>query len=272
MQPKNIFTAANGMIVVVSPLGFYLSPSSTPILLDMLQYASRVRAMLPVANKELSIVAACSVVVLTSYFYAVQFALGRKAKSQTQRQKSWVLTAFSSAIMTSLSLPFVANWYGRGTLISGGRYAEYGCTFFVAYLLCDLAIGSMHYRSSISLLTGWIHHIVYILLITLVVIPYNFSSLFALCCILELPTFILAIGSLDAAYRNDYVFAAVIQHGFPMVRLARIDDAYFNVRHKEDGSVEVEEWPKGRTRYNLTEWLEWFECEHAEWRDPSEFL
>ncbi len=66
--------------------------------------------------------------------------------------------------------------------------------------------------------------------------------------------------------------AAVIQHGFPMVRLARIDDAYYTVKHTADGMVSVEEWPKGRTQYSSTEWLEWFECEHAEWRDPTEFL
>ena len=66
--------------------------------------------------------------------------------------------------------------------------------------------------------------------------------------------------------------AAVIQHGFPMVRLARIDDVYYTVRHGDAGAVSVEEWPKARTQYQLAEWLEWFECEHAEWRDPTEFL
>ncbi|PSR77451.1 hypothetical protein PHLCEN_2v7882 [Hermanssonia centrifuga] len=64
---------------------------------------------------------------------------------------------------------------------------------------------------------------------------------------------------------------AVIQHGFPMVRLARVDDAYYTVKNTENG-VQLEEWPKSRTQYNVTEWLEWFGCENADWRDPSEFL
>lgn len=51
------------------------------------------------------------------------------------------------------------------------------------------------------------HHLVYILLLAFVVIPNKYSSLFALCCILELPTFILAAGSLNPALRNDYVCA-----------------------------------------------------------------
>ena len=56
-----------------------------------------------------------------------------------------------------------------------------------------------------------------------------------------------------------------------MVRLARIDDVYYTVRHGDGGAIAVEEWPKARMQYQLAEWLEWFECEHAEWRDPTEF-
>lgn len=53
------------------------------------------------------------------------------------------------------------------------------------------------------------HHTVYITLITLLVIPHSFASLFNMCCILELPTFILALGSLNKNFRNDYLFASV---------------------------------------------------------------
>ncbi|KAI0076853.1 hypothetical protein K474DRAFT_1662409 [Panus rudis PR-1116 ss-1] len=65
---------------------------------------------------------------------------------------------------------------------------------------------------------------------------------------------------------------AVIEHGFPMVKLARFDDDYYTVTRAVEGQVRLDEWPKSRMRYNATEWLEWFECEEAEWRDPSEFL
>ena len=64
---------------------------------------------------------------------------------------------------------------------------------------------------------------------------------------------------------------SVVENGFPMVRLVRIDDTYFTVKHK-NGGTQIEEWPKDRVRYNLTEWLEWYGCEHAEWRDATEFL
>lgn len=57
-----------------------------------------------------------------------------------------------------------------------------------------------------------------------------------------------------------------------MVRLARIEDSYYTVKQTPAANVQVEEWPKSRTQYNVTEWLEWFDCEHAEWRDPTDFL
>ncbi|GJE98678.1 hypothetical protein PsYK624_149130 [Phanerochaete sordida] len=64
----------------------------------------------------------------------------------------------------------------------------------------------------------------------------------------------------------------VVRAGFPMVRVARIEDSYYTVRSSPAGAVSVEEWPKSRTQYNVAEWLEWFDCKNAEWQDPTEFL
>ena len=51
------------------------------------------------------------------------------------------------------------------------------------------------------------HHTIYTLLLTLLILPHSFSTFFTTCCILELPTFLLSIGSLYPRLRNDYVFA-----------------------------------------------------------------
>ncbi|KAI0772310.1 hypothetical protein BD413DRAFT_612487 [Trametes elegans] len=64
---------------------------------------------------------------------------------------------------------------------------------------------------------------------------------------------------------------AVIEQGFPMVRIARIDDEYYTVS-RVDGKIHLDEWPRGRTQYNSREWLECYGCEGAEWRDPTQFL
>jgi hypothetical protein len=64
---------------------------------------------------------------------------------------------------------------------------------------------------------------------------------------------------------------AVIQTSFPMVCLARVEDTYYSVKRTPNG-VQVEEWPTDRMRYHPTDWLEWYGCEHAEWRNPTEFF
>ena len=65
--------------------------------------------------------------------------------------------------------------------------------------------------------------------------------------------------------------AIVIEQGFPMVRVARIDDDYYTVT-KAGGVLTLDEWPKGRTHYNARDWLEYLGCVDAEWRDPTQFL
>jgi hypothetical protein len=64
----------------------------------------------------------------------------------------------------------------------------------------------------------------------------------------------------------------VITLGFPMVRIARIEDSYYTVKQNSCSGIQIEEWPHLRTQYNVPEWLEWYDCQHAEWRDPTEFL
>lgn len=67
----------------------------------MLDYYQRVVRILPTVNRELLAVTACSTVALVAYFYAVQLFLRTRSKTQTERQKSWVLTAFSRYIYSS---------------------------------------------------------------------------------------------------------------------------------------------------------------------------
>ncbi|EKM51070.1 uncharacterized protein PHACADRAFT_177767 [Phanerochaete carnosa HHB-10118-sp] len=167
------------------------------------------KVMVPAAKPRLLACTAASATLCFAFYYAVQGVLRMRGKSQTERQKSWVLSTLSSATMTLVSLPYLWHWCQTRNVDILHSFADYSCCFFVGYLASDLLVGSMHYRSSISLLTGWIHHLIYIVLLTFLIIPYDFSSLFALLCILELPTFLLAAGSLNSAFRNDYVFATV---------------------------------------------------------------
>lgn len=58
-----------------------------------------------------------------------------------------------------------------------------------------------------------------------------------------------------------------------MVRLIRVGSNYWTVvRNADDTVVELEQWPRRRVLYHVSEWLEWLGCEDARWRDHSEFL
>jgi len=92
-----------------------------------------------------------------------------------------------------------------------------------------------------------------------------------------IPPYLRFIGLSDINLRNP---SAIVEHGFPMVRVVRVEDNYWTVSKKTaSGSnnpsamsvVEMEQWPKRRAMYHATEWLEWLGCEDAMIRDPSAF-
>ncbi|KAJ6447992.1 hypothetical protein C8R45DRAFT_1134650 [Mycena sanguinolenta] len=88
-----------------------------------------------------------------------------------------ILTAVASFVMTSASVPYDWDYLTRGRAL-GVRERAWAVD---AYLTADMLAGS---------LTGWIHHLVYIL-ITQVTIRAGWAHLFWLAAIMQLPTFIL---------------------------------------------------------------------------------
>ncbi|KAF8342781.1 uncharacterized protein EI90DRAFT_2821183, partial [Cantharellus anzutake] len=127
------------------------------------------------------------------------------------KQRSWILTALASSVMSLASLPFLLDFVKGGkvsSLVERRWLSESACRFFQVYLFSDLSIGSLYYRDRINLLTGWVHHIVYIILMQ-VLLSWQWTHLFLLAAIMELPTFILSISYLFPQTRNDIFFAAV---------------------------------------------------------------
>lgn len=127
----------------------------------------------------------------------------------TVKQRSWILTTISSAAMSLLSLPLFFHFVSsRGDLrgIKSTLWTESTGRFFQAYLIADLSMGVIYYRSKVNLLTGWIHHTIYIFIVEYAC-RMGWSHLFTLCAVMEVPTFVLAISSLNSRFRSDVVFA-----------------------------------------------------------------
>lgn len=129
---------------------------------------------------------------------------------RTTRERAYVCTLLSSSITSMSSLPLVYQ-----LLTNGGDLSEIlvyrtwtviATTFFMTFLIMDLSIGIVFYKDKIELLTGWIHHITYLGVLTWA-IHNQYTSVFIMMCSLEVPTFILAIGSVRSYLRRDYIFA-----------------------------------------------------------------
>lgn len=112
--------------------------------------------------------------------------------------------------MTLASLPFLYDYFSHGASVKYVRnvpnLSVAANRFFQSYLAIDLALGSVYYRSQITLLSGWIHHTVYIMIVELA-IRRSWSHIFCLCAAMEIPTFFLGFMTLYPELRSNILFA-----------------------------------------------------------------
>ncbi|KAJ6447995.1 hypothetical protein C8R45DRAFT_1134663 [Mycena sanguinolenta] len=148
-----------------------------------------------------------------------------------------ILTVVASFVMTSAPVPYDSDYLTSGGAL-GVRERAWAVDvnrFFQVRIpdsrhALRLPPG-LSYRLQIGLITGWIHHLVYIL-ITVVPIRAGWAHLFCLAAVMELPTFILGLSTLVPRWRSNVLFAAmfgatliafhlVLLYGLVMVRELR---------------------------------------------------
>ncbi|KAI7902747.1 uncharacterized protein BX663DRAFT_400917, partial [Cokeromyces recurvatus] len=127
-----------------------------------------------------------------------------------EKQISWILTLASSFVCTFVSIPYFIMFWKSGwdmSRLSTDSFIHTTITcFFISYLALDLLLGSVYYRNRITILTGWIHHPLYICILFWL-LRWRSASFFTANCLLELPTLILALGSMRGNLRCDILFA-----------------------------------------------------------------
>ena len=101
-------------------------------------------------------------------------------------------------------------------------------TAFATSNAVDLVVGMLCYRKQLGLLTTFIHHPLYIWMMHFAVtsngffltVPTPFAACFILSGLEELPTFLLALGTMYPAYRTDIGFGVtfflfrILLHGY----------------------------------------------------------
>ncbi|ORZ17831.1 hypothetical protein BCR42DRAFT_478466, partial [Absidia repens] len=155
---------------------------------------------------------------------------------KTERQRAYILSLLSSIIMTLGSLPYVyqVTYHQRGNLnllLTSTSTSAFIASpiltlmpvaltaFFMSFLILDLAVGLIWYKSKIVLLKGYAHHIVYFCLLAWV-LNRHYGGIFMGMCVLEIPTLLLSAGSVHGPWRRDYLFALtflatrIVFHGY----------------------------------------------------------
>ncbi|BEI81556.1 hypothetical protein CcaverHIS002_0207160 [Cutaneotrichosporon cavernicola] len=123
-----------------------------------------------------------------------------------ERKRAYVLSTLSSFTMTLCSFPFVYA-YLNGGIPAVWAAGQEGWTKTLADI--TLTIGYIAYRNEIGMLTGWVHHIVYIGIMVHCATSKQ-SCIFLLAAIMELPTFDLAISNLFPGLRSDERFLTLM--------------------------------------------------------------
>jgi hypothetical protein len=103
----------------------------------------------------------------------------------------------SETLMTnrwSLSDIYTENSFSRSIIL-----------FFLASNVMDLALGVNDYPKYLDPLSTIMHHIFYIIFM-LILLSYHYSTGFQLCFLMEIPTFVLAIGTVYKSLRSDFAF------------------------------------------------------------------
>ncbi|KAJ3082077.1 hypothetical protein HK102_001938 [Quaeritorhiza haematococci] len=132
---------------------------------------------------------------------------------ESDKARSWILTALSSFVMTLGSLPFVLGFFTNNFSLAffpmlDGALPIALSAFFMTYLWGDLGLGSLHYRHLIHPMTGWFHHTLYTFVV-FYLITWRLSGVFCILAVLEAPTLIMAAGAINKKWRRDFLFGGV---------------------------------------------------------------
>eukprot|EP01147_Barroeca_monosierra_P005501 gene5501-162_t len=152
--------------------------------------------------------------IFATSFFSLFFLVFRRlyhppTLADRQRGTSWCITTTNAFFMLILSFQYAKNFifesFSPSLIWTDHRITRFTLTAFAVSLGLDLLFGCLFYPQHINFLSGWMHHILY-----LVLLAYLLSERVS-CALMpalfeELPTFILGVGSMFPVFRNDIAF------------------------------------------------------------------
>jgi len=131
------------------------------------------------------------------------------------KSKAWLISLYSSLIFSLFSIYYtytvltlqydqVKSWLESETRLSRELITLFSCS-----MILDLVIGSIVYNDQIDLLSGWMHHLIYIPL-CMNLLSSGISNSFLAFALCELPTFLLALGNVIPKFRSSNAVVACV--------------------------------------------------------------
>ena len=156
--------------------------------------------------------------IITAFLCLEQYSLYKnitsRRKELTVKQRAYVLSIKAAVSMLLIGVFYNYKWYQAGFDLnmykdnltdSDHIIQKLAILSFSSYLLMDSIIGHHHYHKYMRVLSGYLHHIVY-LCVNMLALWSGEYPFFLLFMLEELPTVFLSIGSFNEKYRKNYTF------------------------------------------------------------------
>jgi len=132
-----------------------------------------------------------------------------------RKKRAWLLSTVVSGLYSLFVVPYAVTpgifaivdspTSFNDLIFSETHFHRSLVLYFLAFLWLDMLIGYLDYPEHLRVDTTWIHHIVSTLYLY-AFLEFRLCFVFLLCSPLEVPTFILSLGSVLPSFRNDLAF------------------------------------------------------------------
>ncbi|EGD82643.1 hypothetical protein PTSG_03301 [Salpingoeca rosetta] len=151
-----------------------------------------------------------SAALLLVLFFGFKAYYRHATPSKTARGLSWFLATVAAVVQSSLgagyALQVLRDPDGAADTVWGDdRVSRLSVTFFGVFLVVDLVLGVLFYRKYVDWLSGWLHHVLYLLLVW-TLLEHNATGALMPPFLEEIPTALLGLGNMFPALRQDLLF------------------------------------------------------------------
>ena len=143
------------------------------------------------------------------------YCIVTKNNTLTEKQRAHILSIKASLTLFLISLYFNVKFINSDLNIDNYTNSLINSDFFIlhlsicnliSYFIVDCIVGYNKYHKYMCKLSGYFHHLVYIIISSIVLIKPETAPLYFLYMIEELPTIYLSVGNYNKKLRSDKIF------------------------------------------------------------------